>query len=254
MENAEQNNPAGRLYTLVSRVIEESRTRGDIAASHLWAAVFEIPAKQGVALSGEGLYEVISRLLQLHRLIDEAEESLRNIEGLHERYFRPFPRIRALPEQSFVSLASNIKGTLREITEGDMTVLEFCSERLGQQHEELIIDEAELKQILENVTSLFNEVQQADLDPDLKTFILDGLESIRRGIYEFRIRGPKRLKETVGEIVGSLYVNYKTVQAAGEDESLEKFNKLFNRLSAMVTFASTGMKLLTAFATPLLPG
>ena len=88
-------------------------------------------------------------------------------------------------------------------------------------HVEHIVDKAELKQILEDVTELFNEVQQTDIDAELKTFILDGLESIRRGIYEFRIRGPERLKETVGEIVGSLYVNYKTVAVADGDESLE---------------------------------
>ena len=94
----------------------------------------------------------------------------------------------------------------------------------------------------------------SEIEAELQAFILDGLESIRRGIYEFRIRGTERLKETVGEIVGSLYVNYKAVQAGGEDESLEKFNKLFNRLSAMVTFANTSMKLLNAFAAPLMPG
>jgi hypothetical protein len=135
-----------------------------------------------------------------------------------------------------------------------MTVLEFCSERLEQQHRERIIDKAELEQILEDVTALFNEVQQADIDAELQTFILDGLESIRRGINEFRIRGPERLKEAIGEIVGSLYVNYKTVEAAGEDESLGKFNTLFNRLTSIVTFANTSVKLLTALATPLLPG
>jgi hypothetical protein len=88
----------------------------------------------------------------------------------------------------------------------------------------------------------------------LQTFILDGLESIRRGIYEFRIRGSERIKEAIGEIVGSLYVNHKAVEAAGENESLEKFNKLFNRLSAMVAFANTSVKLLTAFTGPLLAG
>src|SRR5262249_45349973 len=135
---------------------------------------------------------------------------------------------------------------LRSITEGDMIVLEFCSDKLEEQHTELVINRDELQEILQDVNSLFDEVRTINMDHELQTFILDGLESIRRGIYEFRIRGPQRLKETIGEIVGSLYVNYRVVETAGEEESLEKFNKTFNRLLALVTFANNSMKLLTA--------
>ena len=253
--DTEQTNPAGRLYTIVSRVIEESRIRGDIAAGHLWAAVFQIPAKHGVPMSGGQLYEVISRLLQLRKLIDETEESLRKIEGLPERYFRPFPRIRALPERSFVSLASNIVATIKEVTEGDMTVLEFCSEKLEAQHTERIVDEDELASILEDVDVLFNKVHHNSLDAELKTFILDGLESIRRGIYEFRIRGPQRLKETMAEIIGNLIVNHDVIHAARKQDadSVGSFEKLFYRVAAVVSFANDGPALLSAVKTALLP-
>lgn len=217
--------------------------------------MFDIPTQQGIALSGPQLYEVISRLLQLRKLIDKTENSLRNIEGLHERYFRPFPRIRALPERSLVSLDSNIKGTIREISEGDMTVLEFCSEKLEEQHRERIVDESELKHILDDVNELFNDVQLSDLDCELKTFILDGLESIRRGIYEYRIRGPQRLKETLAEIIGSLAVNHDLIQAARKQDegAVERFEKAFYRLAAVVSFAVDGPALLSAVKTALLP-
>lgn len=256
MEQIEQTNPAGRLHAILSRALEHTQRSSDIPSIELWSFVFDIPLKRGGKgpLPADAVREVISRLLQLAQLIEETEESLRKIEDLPERYFRPFGRIRILPEQSLASLSSNLLGPMRAITEGDMTVLEFCSERLENQHSEPVISEDELQAILGEVNQLFDEIKSAQIDAELQTFILDGLESIRRGIYEFRIRGPERLKETIGEIVGNLYVNYKTVVAAGENESLEKFNKLFNHLSAMMTFANTSVKLLTAFAGPLLPG
>jgi hypothetical protein len=254
MEQAEHNNPAGRLHLILTRaqtLANQKNARGE--AGNLWAGVFEL-APTTVPVSEPVLQEVVSRLLQLDKLIAETEARLKKIEGLPEKYFRPFANIRQIPHRSLLALNSDISATLRGITPAEMTVLEFCSDKLEEQHAEPVISEDELQAILADVNTLFDEVKNARMDEGLQTFILDGLESIRRGIYEFRIRGTERLKETVGEIVGTLYVNYKTVVAAGEDESLEKFNKLFNRLSAMATFANTSVKLLTAFTGPLLAG
>jgi hypothetical protein len=252
MEQVEQNNPAGRLHTIVARLIEENKKKVDVASSQLWAAVFEIPAP---SKGGEWLYEIASRLLQLRKLIDETENSLKQIEGLPERYFRPFFRLRALPANSLGSLASGISGTINLISEGDMTVLEFCSERLAAQHAEPIIDEGELRAILEDVSGLFDAVQESGLDPELKTFILDALESIRRGIFEFRIRGPQRLKETLAEIIGSMVVNHDVIQAVRDQDEgvVKRFETAFYRLAAAVSFAVDGPALISAFKTALLP-
>src|SRR6185369_7643145 len=254
MEQAKQSNHGRRLHLIFSRAQSlalDPKANG--AAGNLWAGVFEL-APTTVPVSAPVLQEVISRLLQLDRLIAETEAGLKRIEGLPQKYFGPFGRIRKIPQQSLIALSGDIRGTLHAVTPVDMIILDFCADKLEEQHTELVISKDELQAILADVNTLFDEVKKAQMDEGLQTFILDGLESIRRGIYEFRIRGPERLKETVGEIVGSLYVNYKTVAAAGENESLEKFNKLFNQLAAMMTFANTGVKLLTAFATPLLPG
>jgi len=135
-----------------------------------------------------------------------------------------------------------------------MTVLEFCSERLEERHVEPVISEDELQEVLQDVTSLFDDVKTSEIDLDLKAFILDGLESIRRGIYEFRIRGPERLKEAVAEIIGDFAVNHPKVQTPEDQDGWDKFNKTFRRFIAIGSFAHTGMKFLQAFTGPLLPG
>jgi len=247
-------NPAGRLHQILSRAqttINTSGQRGE--AGNLWAAVFEIPVS-GVPLAGPAVREVISRILQLDKLIAETEASLMEIEGLPDRYFRPFARIRNIPLQSLGALNTDISGTIRSITEGDMTVLEFCSERLEERHTESVVNEEELTEILQEVSTLFDDVRQSNLDSELQTFILDGLESIRRGIFEYRIRGPQRLKEVLAEIIGSLAMNRDIVRAAGDDETVGRFEKAFYRLAAAVSFASDSIGLLTAVKVALLPG
>ncbi len=194
----ESTNPAGRLHAILSRAQDLIGQSGQVATPiNLWSQVFDLKEDPSGNTPNTHIV-VISRLLQFRQLIEEAEQSLREIEGLPERYFRPFERIRSIPDLSLNGLNTNdISNSIRAVTEGDMTVLEFCSERLEERHAEPIVNEAELQEILQEVTVLFDEVKMAnDLDPDLQTFILDGLESIRRAIYEFRIRGTVRLKDS----------------------------------------------------------
>lgn len=248
-----ESNPAGRLHKILSSAQATlTQTGTESTALNVWARVFEVAEQEAHELPTH--VSVISGLLQLRRLIEETVDRLREIEGLPERYFRPFERIRAVPTQSLTALTSDIAGTIRTITEGDMTVLEFCSERLEERHAEPIIDENELSEILQDVSSLFEQVTTSSLDSELTTFILDGLESIRRGIFEYKIRGPQRLKEVLAEIIGNLAMNHDIVRAAGNDETVGRFEKVFYRLAAAVSFASDSVGLLAAVKVALLPG
>jgi hypothetical protein len=179
---------------------------------------------------------------------------LRRIEGITEKYFRPFNHIRPIPERSLTSLSSNIRDDILAVNDGDITVLEFCSEKLESLHLELVIDEQELQNILTEVTELFDEVKSANVDSDLKTFILDGLEAIRRGIYEFRIRGPERLREAIAEIVGDYWVKHPKPQTAEDEESWERFTKSVGRFIALVKLAHSSAKAVQEFFGPLLLG
>jgi len=254
--NVESTNPAGRLH----QILIQAKASGGIGpAFEVWKRVFGVPvesehARDPTQAHLEAQIEVISRVVQLKQLIEDTEEALRDIDGLSEKYFRPFQRIRPIVQQSIASLGTDLTAALNQVTEGDLTVLEFCSEKLEELHVEPIVDETELQEILQEVNSLFDEVRDSSVDAELKSFVLDGLETIRRGINEFRIRGPERLKESLGEIIGSLAVNKDLVKAGSKEEVVGKFEKLCYRFAAVVSFASDAAGLLTAVKVGLLPG
>jgi hypothetical protein len=241
----ETTNPAGRLHALLGKA-----KSGSGNAIDLWAKVFDITETD----VSKKQIEVIHALLQMRQLIDETEQRLRAIEGLHERYFRPFGRIRNVILQSFAALQADIQGQMNQVSEGDMTTLEFCSEKLETQHTEPLIDEDQLQAILVDVNALFDEVKASDFDADLKSFILDGIESIRRAIFEFRIRGPERIKEAIADILADYMMNQCAPQTPEERAGLEKFNEAFARFVSLVTFAVHTQKLITIVAGPLLIG
>jgi hypothetical protein len=251
----DNTNPAARLHNILTTahsLIQNPSGRPISQGWSFWSLVFDIRIPNNV--NDVPLREIVQRLLQLQLLIDETEERLRRIGDLPDRYFRPFSRLRAVPIQSLMNLNQEVSGTVRQITEGDITVLEFCAERLESQHAEAIVDEKELQAILDDITILFDEVKTSSVNTDLKTFILDGLESIRRGIYEFRIRGPERLKEAIAEIIGNYAVNHPQTQSPEDKENFAKFQQSFKRFVAVVSFAHTGMKYIQMFTGPLLPG
>src|SRR5947207_844899 len=118
----ETTNPAGRLHEILSEAKKLSGTPVEV-----WGKMFNLRidsehAKRATEAQLETEIEVISSVLQLKKLIEDCEESLRNIEGLSEKYFRPFDRIRPIIRQSLSYMTSDLKGVLGTLTEGDMTV------------------------------------------------------------------------------------------------------------------------------------
>jgi hypothetical protein len=247
MPSVPTTNPAGRLHALLEKA---KRTPGG-SAIDLWAIVFgitetDVPKKQ---------VEVIHGLLQMRELIAETDDSLRAIPNLPDRYFRPFERIRSVLTQSLGQLQTDTRAYLNEVTEGDMNTLEFCSDKLEEtQDKEPLIDEDLLQAILLDVNALFDEVKAGDSHPDLKSFILDGIESIRRAIFEFRIRGPERIKEAIADILSDYLMNQQTPLTPKEKASLEKFNDAFARFVSLVDLAAHTQKLIGIIAGPLLIG
>src|SRR3954471_9825649 len=116
------DNPAGRLYTLLSQAMGLS---GD--GYQIWGNVFGTPVKKvSNDYTDESMTEVAEGIIQLRKLIDEVESNLKRIDGINlSLYLNPFSRIRDAIKLNRLTV-SNYEAHLRTITEGDMTVLAFC--------------------------------------------------------------------------------------------------------------------------------
>ncbi len=250
-------NPAERVHAILHEAKNLMQLGTTARGSILWSRVFGLSDDNNDRNDIASLITVAQRLVQFDKLIDEAEAALRGIEGLSDKYFRPFPRIREIPRQSLAMITQDVGAVINSITEGDMTVLEFCAERLKGVVNEPVIDEEELTDILDAIELLSKDVATLG-DQQLKTFILDQLESMRRAIFEYRIRGPERLKEGLAVIVGNLVVErYAGSDVIGRNASQEQvsgFEKLFNRFASVVSFAEDSTALLGAVKVALLPG
>lgn len=244
------DNPAGRLYTL----LKQAKALNNNSGYATWGHIFNIPlTKSKNSIDDDAMVEIIHRVMQLKELVVEVEDKLGKIEGINlSLYLTPFGRIKNALKATNLNLGNYVE-TLRPITDGDLTILIFCSEELAKHYSEQRVNEDTLKGIIEEVTKLFNEVTKSDLPPELKVFILDQLEVIRRGISEYQIRGIERLRETLGELVGAILVKRETLEVTKDQPEVRKFGTIVQHLMSAVTFASDATTLIAAVSR-FLPG
>jgi len=237
------DNSAGRLLGILLKAMNVRSQGGTLMMG--WSRVFAIPISQNnVPPSFADDEELVHRILELHKLADEAESDVRALEGInHQLYLRPFPRVRAvLPKIS--NLQGDFNSVMGQLSEGDMTVLEFCAEELSKRHQEKVADEAILKEIAEEVQALFDSVKDSQLPEDLKKFLLRQLANIRRAVEEYHIRGIERLKEVLEEMVGAVAVNEEVLKREAGTEQLSAFRRIVSKLVSVYEFAKEAKPLL----------
>lgn len=234
--SASADNPVGRLLTIVRRTMEIQQLAGGAQARVGWARVFDLQEHNN-ALEPEVETEVCLRLIQLRKLITEAEEAIQDLEGLHtERYLRPFVRLRMFVP--LTDLMSQFNQTLGVVTESDMTLLEMASDELSSRHVESVVEEDELKVLREQVDELFDKIKQSNLNDQLKVFILSQLATIRRAIDEYRIRGTERLQEALAEIIGGIYLHQDIIQTEKDKHEVSLYKQVVSRFCSVVLTAA----------------
>lgn len=253
---SDKDNPAGRLLEIIQKAKIAAQQYGSNPALIGWASVFGIPFdRNNFTVARDHDLTLINYLIQLDLLIKETESALMRVDDLPDRYMRPFPRIREMLKIS--QLQSAFSGFISPITEGDMVVLEFCAEKLSNYHLESVVEEDELKGILDDVNALYERIIASDVTAELKTIMLDMLVVIRNAVHEYRIRGVARLEEALPTLVGTYVLNTKLIEAEDEKEEVGLFRRVLGRYSSMVATASHTTRLLEAAAAyipPLLPG
>ena len=237
------DNPAGRLLVL----LRQAKSYPNVSTClHVWAQVFDLSINDN-----HQQYELMHRIWEINQLIDDLEQQVQSLEDDDDResFLQPIQRFRnAVP----IAAASNtnIQQAFGPITDGDMIVLDFCSRHLHKRTPEPVADPKGLEDLNGEIDRLFEKVNSSStLEAGLKEFLLVQIESIRRGIQEYRIGGIQRLRETLGSVLGTAMVNQEKMTADAEE--LREFIEVTSKLISIVEFAWKTTKLLNAVSAVL---
>lgn len=186
-----ENNSAARLYRIL---LELKALPGSIPMVEAWARVFEVDASDGAL--------VYSNLVRLNDTLADIERDIRLQEVDHDIYLQYFPKIRTL--LSHPNLQTHLNQHSPLLGEEVLTTLQFCSEKLSKTAPEGLISAEDLALITEQVKKLGDQLASSQLNKQLKAVLLDLVESMRQAIAEFRVRGPKGLRQELFYILERL--------------------------------------------------
>ena len=129
------NNPAGRLYSILSR----AKTAGGTTVRNNFASAFGAPS--------ENVPQVIMNFGLLGLAVDEVSEQLKRINAIDtlEIYSESVPFLKSA--LSVQNLGTNWEGYKNLLRDEDLRALRFCSKDLAKESLEEALSEDQLKDL-----------------------------------------------------------------------------------------------------------
>ena len=257
-------NPAKRVHQIL---IEARKLATDHPGYSMvgWGQVFDVELKDRnlktvkeirihpSSLHYEVQIEILHRISHLNILVTEVQDNIKKIPDInYSLYLSPFPRLEYAISPA--RLSDNFASAMAEISDSDLVIIEFCSELLSKNFFEKLIDEPLLKELLNEIHQLYERIKQSDISLNLKEVLLDLLETMRRAIHEYRIRGIKGFEDGLAKILGKLILNRDLIQNSNSDE-VKEVGQLWNKFVSLYSFAADSIQVIEGVqkVLPLLP-
>lgn len=226
-----KNNPAGRLHDLLRVAQVQPAT---LQARNAWAVVFGVEVGDTAAL--------LQMLADLICLVSETKKSIERIEDVdHNIYLKPFKKIEEFLTQ--VNLDARWEKWKNQLDEPTLYGLQFAADKLSRVSGCTSITEDEIDEIRKELEEFVTSILQSDLPQGLKALLLGNLESIRRALLAYRVRGVEGIEGELERAIGSLVLHKEEIPPEG-DKSLartfwERFFTFVDRINKAVTLTCT---------------
>lgn len=215
----------------------------------MWAQALDIPINR--EMTGLLFIQVVQGILAFLDLVDETEAGLHELE-FDDFYWEAFPPLRLVAHRSFSNLRAHHANLTRPITDETLTLLRVIASEWGKKKPDPKIEEETLQEIEAEAHSLFESVKRAEIDRNLKPFILSLTSAILQAIQQYRIGGPESLKRALALIIGQATLNVELVHKATASEHTKslwaRFHKVAVKFFELVKFASDTRKTIEAIS------
>ena len=198
---------------------------------------------------------LLARLGELAKLAVRAEQQVRATARLDpNRYLSWKPEVwAALGAISLVGDLSSFVKPLQVNGFQPLERLQYCADGLSRERGEKELEEEELKEIQKEIDELENAVRQAEIDGELKLYLLEQLRLMTDAIRQYHLFGLDPLQRAVNETLGSLMLNPEARQRMSETSLGEKFWKVVGRLASVTSVIGNGIRIVEAIRTLLPP-
>ena len=231
----EQTNPFKRLHEELNIVIEYARDNGfstDTPAQNAWIMAYNLDE-----------LGFLQKLHELMFIVDSCEQVVGQEQTINQGlYLKQITEVKR--GLSLLSINSGSWGAfLAILNDNFMISLLLMSENISIRGGEEVISEENLATLQANVDDIINRVADSELDTEFKQVLLDGLESVRQAILNYRVTGAEGIRNAVDRNVGS-YARYRDdFERASETEDqniIHAYKSVINEVNVAI---STALKL-----------
>lgn len=235
----DDNNPAGRLYKLLS---EAKKLSDKITVAEAWSKV--IGCENDPALVTQAVVQMYSLSQEIRSLI-----CMRN-DLVHNAYLHSFDKL----EQAFfpLNLGANWEIAKQYLTDEALARLEFCAIELSKSYSEELLSIEDLQDIINRTDSLFDSLYKSSLPDPIRLILLEEIERIRNALNMYKITGAKGLKQALQGTIGAVVANneeLKTVSTGPNTDVIQRLGELLDKLDS---FTSRAMKLKRILEKPII--
>ena len=226
----EQTNPFKRLHDNLSVVIDYARNNGlspNTLAHNVWLRAYRLDE-----------LGFLQKLHELMFIVDSCEQVIGQEQAINQDlYLKQITEVkRAL---SLLSMSSGSWESFQAILNDSLMVsLLLMSENISFHGGEEVIPEEELASLQFDVEALVNKVVDADIDVNIKSVLLEGLEAVRQAILNYRIFGAEGIRNAVDRNVGSYARHKEEFERASENKGKEviyDYKRFINEVNAIIS-------------------
>lgn len=217
------NNPATRLLNIVNK----ARTiPGDLTVTKGWAKLLD--------LDTDDFPIVLQGIVDSLELVKDTRLSVQSLDSYnHNLYLEPINKI----ESAFKVLRFDVQwGTIQNyFDEKTIYGLSICSDLLSQKSSEKPLEDDALKELLDEVAALTEDIVASDLPDALKNFLLEQTEKLRSALLQYRIYGDKYLKSRLERVLGATFLYVQDISPFWEKPIIKRVFNLFTSIANVVT-------------------
>ena len=224
------NTSAGRLHTILVKLLD-----ADINSpiSVAWANALEVNAKDLPRLTGQvGL---------VYALPQQVEDELKRLKHYHPYLVAWRPSLANLfAGSNFGAAWSSVS---KNLTVAVMSGVEACALQLAELPPEPQLEDDALAEFSAEARQLYDDARQADIDPDLRHFILGHLSAIIDAVNNARIQGVGPIEREMKAAVAEVVLNVDLKERTTGNELGRRFWDLLEKYAVIFTFVTSPFQL-----------
>lgn len=244
--NQAKDNPAGRLYALLSAARVPVKGNDQVKVRDRWAEVLGVSDEDTPVLLAR-----LSEVIALPSHVRAAIEAIPDERLDKSRYLATLPRI----EQAFgnLNLHSQWSAFAKPITADVMVGLGFCDEILSRVAPETVVPEDKRRDFHTQIRDLMEDVAANEEDVDLRAFLLHHLIAMDRALTAYRISGTPPLETAVEAAIGAAHIRRATGKSS-ESPRLKRLGAIAASILLVLNIGNQGAELVERVFTALPSG